>query len=321
MDSSNVPRTAEGYRAWWQANTDAPYGSCWCGCGNKTEIAKENRLAWGIVQGEPKRYIHGHSRVNQSAPRTAEQHREYWRANTSVSYGYCWCNCGSRTTLALQSSGGQNTVKGEPTHWLTGHCQRAATMGIAEDNSSGVCWCGCGEPTARYSRSNLAQGQVRGHYAKYARHHSPNTKLSEQRKQEICTRYQEGDPAWLLSEEYDISEASVYGHLRRRGTPVRARSGWIANIQHIRSSGEYTAWRSAVLERDGCTCQHCDRKHARHAHHIKPFAEIVAEHSISSPEEAFECAALWDTQNGLTLCIGCHKRVHSRAASLANETR
>lgn len=77
----------------------------------------------------------------------------------------------------------------------------------------------------------------------------------------------------------------------------------------IRGLPEYTKWRLAVFTRDNFTCVNCGAKGVKlHADHIKPFALVCKEKSIDSREKAIECHALWDTRNGRTLCIPCHRK-------------
>ncbi len=61
VDVSNAPKTAAEYRSWWESNTEVPYGFCWCGCGEKTEIAPCSRKERGWIKGEAKRFIRGHA--------------------------------------------------------------------------------------------------------------------------------------------------------------------------------------------------------------------------------------------------------------------
>ncbi len=51
------------HRAEWEAlHPTIPYGTCWCGCGERTTIAKQTNVRQMAVQGAPNRYIRGHVR-------------------------------------------------------------------------------------------------------------------------------------------------------------------------------------------------------------------------------------------------------------------
>lgn len=88
----------------------------------------------------------------------------------------------------------------------------------------------------------------------------------------------------------------------------------------IRECALADGWRRAVFGRDGHACRSCRAVPSAdaplHAHHLKPFAEILREHGIASVEEAKRCAALWDAVNGVTLCRGCHQDAHRNGATL-----
>jgi 5-methylcytosine-specific restriction endonuclease McrA len=310
------------YRRQWA--TDRPetsYGFCWCGCGEKTEVARQRDPAWGLVQGEPKRYVRGHGRVRKDGPRTAEQHRHFWSEKTDVPYGYCWCGCGGKTSLALQSSTERQQVIGEPLHYLMGHEQRlrsqARLANTPDPNPSGICWCGCGEKVGPYLKTALAAGRIKGQTARFVRGHTPNTKLSEHRKVEMCCRYEAGEAAWALADEYRISETTVYGHLKRRGFAVRWRSGWTEDtadiLRKVRNCRRYKRWRDEVVVRDRQRCCYCGHSQALHAHHLKPFSEIFADNAINSIQGALDCAELWDIENAITLCANCHRDIHRRS--------
>jgi len=66
----------------------------------------------------------------------------------------------------------------------------------------------------------------------------------------------------------------------------------------IRNGIQYKTWRNAVFARDNWTCQDCGDNHGSnlHAHHIFPFAEFP-DHRL-------------DVWNGVTLCLGCHGKIH-----------
>lgn len=77
--------------------------------------------------------------------------------------------------------------------------------------------------------------------------------------------------------------------------------------RRIRRLAEYKEWRSKVFQRDNFTCQNCGRQGGSlHAHHIKPFYEILGENNITTIEQALLCSDLWLLSNGQTLCIKCH---------------
>lgn len=74
---------------------------------------------------------------------------------------------------------------------------------------------------------------------------------------------------------------------------------------------EYRQWRSDVFTRDNFTCQRCLMRGQRiHAHHIRPFQDIIIENNITTVEQAAECAELWNINNGITYCVSCHKKAH-----------
>lgn len=81
----NLPRTPAEYRAWWESQTDVPYGFCWCGCGERTNLAPQTQVCKLWVNGEPKRFIRGHrSRVGKVADQKLlaayEQAGSIWKA-------------------------------------------------------------------------------------------------------------------------------------------------------------------------------------------------------------------------------------------------
>ena len=91
------------------------------------------------------------------------------------------------------------------------------------------------------------------------------------------------------------------------------RGGTTPLQQGIRTSFEYKIWRSAVYERDNWTCQTCGiRGSILQAHHIKPLSVLVKEYNIKSKGDAILCSNIWDIDNGVTLCVDCHKLVTRR---------
>lgn len=74
-----------------------------------------------------------------------------------------------------------------------------------------------------------------------------------------------------------------------------------------RASSEYKIWRISVFKRDLFTCQHCGSfgEWNLNAHHIIPFS---ADKSLR-----------FDVNNGITLCVKCHKLEHLRLSKKNNK--
>ena len=70
-------------------------------------------------------------------------------------------------------------------------------------------------------------------------------------------------------------------------------------------------WQINVKERDNYTCQICSRKNLKgkncHAHHIKSKEDF--------PE------AIYDLNNGITLCCSCHTSIHMKDKLVSEKTK
>lgn len=121
----NIPDTPSEYRAWWERSTTIPYGYCWCGCGTQTRIQPRSHRPTGRVKGTPARLINGHR--TETSPdyvrirQMAKAYRSWWEENADVPYGYCWCGCGYKTSLAKSSHKTHGLVCGEPHRYIIGH--------------------------------------------------------------------------------------------------------------------------------------------------------------------------------------------------------
>lgn len=79
----------------------------------------------------------------------------------------------------------------------------------------------------------------------------------------------------------------------------------------IRGNKKFTEWRIGIFERDNYTCVDCYiRGGDLHPHHIKELSEIIKTNNIKTVREAVDCLELWSINNGITLCINCHKKRH-----------
>ena len=86
--------------------------------------------------------------------------------------------------------------------------------------------------------------------------------------------------------------------------------------QIVTKSFEYIQWRHQIYSRDQFTCQECGIIGSKlNAHHIKAFSILIEEAIYQFPLLTIQQACrkyvpLWDTHNGITLCLKCHKQVH-----------
>jgi HNH endonuclease len=94
--------------------------------------------------------------------------------------------------------------------------------------------------------------------------------------------------------------------LRQMGEKSNNWKGGITPInRRLRQSVEFRLWREAVFARDNWTCQKCEKRGGKlHPHHIKAFADY--------PELRFAI------DNGETLCVPCHYRVHTKKCKEAS---
>lgn len=89
-----------------------------------------------------------------------------------------------------------------------------------------------------------------------------------------------------------------------QGNPIPP---WKRSEKQQRNSSVYTRWREKVFERDDYTCQICGKRGGDlNAHHIKPFARY--------PE------LRTDLDNGITLCVDCHKKAHKKETDAYDRT-
>ena len=85
--------------------------------------------------------------------------------------------------------------------------------------------------------------------------------------------------------------------------------------RQIRATNQSKNWRLKIFKRDKFSCVECGTvrtaKMQINADHIKPFALILEDNNVKSVEEALTCQELWDTSNGRTLCVDCHKKTNT----------
>lgn len=114
-------------------------------------------------------------------------------------------------------------------------------------------------------------------------------------------------------------------HRRKIGEAQRGEkgNGWKGGITPLyallRTSAKYAEWRQNVFLRDDFTCRKCGEKTSGnfHAHHKKSLSTLAQEARTYLPlftwyEACLAYTPLWDTDNGITLCVKCHMKLHKR---------
>lgn len=107
-------------------------------------------------------------------------------------------------------------------------------------------------------------------------------------------RFKHGE--WSMNrlwEKNNTPEANAKKSLPREKNP-----NWLGDrkmLKRPRTSYEGNKWRKAVFERDNYTCQECGKHGGKlNAHHIVGYYENEEER--------------WNVDNGITLCVPCHKK-------------
>jgi len=96
------------------------------------------------------------------------------------------------------------------------------------------------------------------------------------------------------------------------------KGGYSNIVERVRQMPEYKLWREAVFKRDNCKCKICEMRSSKikrvelNAHHIIELSRIVKKNKINTIINARNCSELWNLNNGLTLCIKCHKKTKGK---------
>jgi len=88
--------------------------------------------------------------------------------------------------------------------------------------------------------------------------------------------------------------------------------------KQIRKIKKYINWRENIYKRNNYICKNCQKRGGKlNADHFPiPFSMIMKNYNIKNLEEALNCKALWDVNNGRTLCEPCHLEIGWRGSHL-----
>ncbi|HEX8965494.1 MAG TPA: HNH endonuclease signature motif containing protein [Patescibacteria group bacterium] len=92
--------------------------------------------------------------------------------------------------------------------------------------------------------------------------------------------------------------------------------------QKIRNSKQMQDWRLLVFIKNHYSCVACgdNRGNNLNADHIIPLSYILKRYLIKTFDDALKCPIIWDTNNGRTLCISCHKKTDTWGEKAKNFT-
>jgi len=116
-----------------------------------------------------------------------------------------------------------------------------------------------------------------------------------------------------IAKEKGYSPPSQLGKKWGVDYPIENHNWWKGGITPVRGQIWHhpltCQWRETVFKRDNYTCQLCGKRGGRLCvdHFPKPFSIILRDNNIKSLEDAINCKELWDTNNGRTLCVECHR--------------
>jgi hypothetical protein len=116
--------------------------------------------------------------------------------------------------------------------------------------------------------------------------------LKKGRKSSSATKFKPGMTPW--NKGLTGIKCGPIGQIRPRGN---LHFNWKGG-KRDRDTIEYKTWRKSVFEQNNYTCQHCQIHGVRlNAHHVKPWSKFIH--------------LRYEPSNGITLCVKCHKKIHS----------
>ena len=273
---------------------------CNCGCGNY--IKMERRY---YHTGIPK-IISGHQPGVEKDPIITE-----WVIENQGKH-FCHCGCGeeiiierryysigipkyiynhhttkgiklsekAKKSISEKNSGINSYMYGKKSH----NHDYEIDQWIKENQGKYFCYCGCGKEIII----------LRDHYwtgiPKYLNHHYGDSDEGKIELSLITKKYMEN-----IDNRIQIS-------CTLRDIPVSEFDGFTTSERvNFYSSHEYKRWRKFVIKRDNNTCQECNTKiGVKHIHHILPWRDY--------PESEYSL----NIDNGITLCIECHKKTYGK---------
>ncbi len=162
-----------------------------------------------------------------------------------------------------------------------------------------------------------------------------NTKISIAAHHKICQRYlnNPAENASSIAKDYGVHKTTIHNILKNYGIYLNhsgpRNNKWKGGItpihNRIRNCDKAKEWKNICMKRDDYTCQICQNKGGKlHIHHKEMFSNIFDRflklNEELSEDQLFELALnyrpFWDIDNGITLCVNCHNKLHDKSASI-----
>ena len=133
-------------------------------------------------------------------------------------------------------------------------------------------------------------------------------KEKTRRKEEKCA---------ALKEQERLRQMGI-DQKRQQGELERQRVREIEMVQYhqlrkdIEAMPQYRIWREEILNKFGRKCSICgSTENIEVDHRYESFYSIIKKHAITNTVQAYECATLWDVNNGAPLCKMHHDQTKS----------
>lgn len=227
----------EGHRHWWRENAETPYGYCWCGCGKETKLAPYSSKNFGMVKGQPMRYLIGHSGAPSDYDDAIEVYRQWWaEQRPDILYGHCWCGCGEGTPLARETSTRRNHIKGQPMRFVYKHeHKKGFRYTIEERGYETPCWVWQGGKGRRGYGSAHHEGRSQpAHRVLYELHREeipPNLVLDH-----LCAPY--GGPTSCVN-PYHMEPVTQAENVRRSRS-AQLDQAKVERMRSLHATGQYS---------------------------------------------------------------------------------
>lgn len=142
---------------------------------------------------------------------------------------------------------------------------------------------------------------------------------SEARKKELSdklkAKYKSGEfihPKGMLGKHHTEESKKIMRDKRMGNKSGFWKGGKTTLRQKILNLPKYKKWRLDIFKRDNYICQDCGKAGVE-AHHKINFSVIIKKNKIKTINQAISCKALWNLDNGKTLCSKCHHKItHSK---------